>query len=542
MLLISRFLFVKIFLFVNNNNRIYTLFAFMNYLLGNRKSITSLRIENYGAKRIFLLLSTFFLLFYFVQIPFWTSNSDVLVYCSRATSGSPITKYTYLDERSLILVGNEPVPNYHMGHTALLWLVYYFTPESLSKTIWPAGFVSAISGALIVGLTFLIWLKLGFKKKQALSISIFAGLVPTIWYHSLIGEVNSLQFLFILFFLYFFLHDSLFLSTISFLIANLVTPLSGLCFPLILLDFKKEKFLIKAAVVGASALILYAIIFLYLEINIIKGFATLHPSETGRSFAWKIYKLGTFLLINLNFFIFYFIRGSYFTIEKYKKVSILLLLATIPYFLLSFKLIMELGSHQLTIFWALSFPIGLFIVTKYVSCRYIILSFFGLALTFLFVWYIPSIQVAKARYFAGKWLSSYSTEELPIVGDWDTTVGVVLGRYNFSYEKLLKKYVLKYHLNEEDLKNIKQKSFIFVCANKPKLRKYLEKLGVIKKDEINIEPGKKLKNCSVQKIYENRWFRFYRFDLEDSSLKKSPMSDVARSKKTGSSYATLSFN
>ena len=122
------------------------------------------RIEQLNPLYLFFSLSLIFFVFYLIQIPFWTRYPDVLVHSCRSLSDLPILNYAYLDERSLYLYGTKALPNYHLGHTVLLWFIYHIVPKSLAITIWPSGFLASICGSLVVGFTFLIWLHLGLQK------------------------------------------------------------------------------------------------------------------------------------------------------------------------------------------------------------------------------------------------------------------------------------------------------------------------------------------------------------------------------------------
>ncbi|MFC1766745.1 hypothetical protein ACFL6U_32305 [Planctomycetota bacterium] len=80
------------------------------------------RVEQIDHRCLFWMLSIVFGVFYAVQIPFHTSNADVLVYSLRSLEPVPITEFAFLDHRYQL--GDDPLPNYHLGHTLILWLVY----------------------------------------------------------------------------------------------------------------------------------------------------------------------------------------------------------------------------------------------------------------------------------------------------------------------------------------------------------------------------------------------------------------------------------
>ncbi|MCB9247705.1 MAG: hypothetical protein H6613_03800 [Ignavibacteriales bacterium] len=84
-------------------------------------------------------------MFYALQIPYYTSKPDVIVFAIRALADKPILDFAYLPQETLL--DGTVLPNYHLGHTLVLWLVYQIVPVSYSSTIWISGFISALSGA-----------------------------------------------------------------------------------------------------------------------------------------------------------------------------------------------------------------------------------------------------------------------------------------------------------------------------------------------------------------------------------------------------------
>ncbi|MFC1766746.1 hypothetical protein ACFL6U_32310, partial [Planctomycetota bacterium] len=152
-------------------------------------------------------------------------------------------------------------------------------PVGLAHSIWPAGLVSAISGGFIVGLTYQIWIQLRLQRTQAAAIAVVAGLIPSVWYHNLIGEVYSLQLLATLLCLLFFLRGQLILTTLAFLFANLVTPISGLAFSLFLLAYGQKRWIVRAILVGGGGLAVYLLIFQAIGIDITSAFSSLEDSD-----------------------------------------------------------------------------------------------------------------------------------------------------------------------------------------------------------------------------------------------------------------------
>jgi hypothetical protein len=254
------------------------------------------------SNRIIFFISFGFFLFYLVQIPFETPNSDVILYALRSGSDTLITENAHFDSRSAIKA--PTLPNYHILHTAILWSVYRVMPDFLKETIWPAGLLSSVCGALAIFLTYLIWRRLGENASCALAISIVFGLIPSFWNQSIIGEVYTLQLLMILMFLWFFLIDRIFLSAIAFCAANLVSPISGLSFVLILLSGNPvQKLFIKAFICGCTALFLYFFCMYSLHIDVLQVFQGINSASVDRSTIWKIYKFMVIIFINLHFFI-----------------------------------------------------------------------------------------------------------------------------------------------------------------------------------------------------------------------------------------------
>ncbi len=217
--------------------------------------------------KISLVLFVSFLIFYAIQIPLYTSKPDVLVFALRSMAESPIFDIAYLNSSTYLSC--NPMPNYHLGHTLILWVAYHIFPGSITQTIWLSGFISAISGALTVVLTFLIWKKLNLTTKQSLIIALIVGLIPSFWEESIIGEVYALQFLFILLFFYSFLSEKWIWSGFFFLYACLISPLSGLSFSLILLKSKDKETLLKAFWIGLTSLIVYLLIYFSIGSNLL---------------------------------------------------------------------------------------------------------------------------------------------------------------------------------------------------------------------------------------------------------------------------------
>ena len=326
-----------------------------------------------------------FLLFYTLQIPVYTYKADVIAFAIRSTVESPIIDFAYLTSETLL--SGEALPNYHLGHTIILWLTYQLVPQSLVNSIWPAGFISAISGALAVLLTYLIWVNLGITKRKSFFIAVTFGLVPTFWEHSTIGEVYTLQMLFILLFLYLFLNERYIYSSISFLIANLITPLSGFAFILLFLKgFNKRNFIL-SIYIGGSSLIIYILIYYLLGADLLMLMNPVgqHPSERG--ILYRIVTLGIFIVLNFGFFLYYLKKGTKKLYIENKSLLTRIIVTSIPQILLVFisaGFFIEYGSFQIILFWSMAAPIGYYISEiRYKSFYFIFALFFSFALTYL---------------------------------------------------------------------------------------------------------------------------------------------------------------
>jgi hypothetical protein len=475
-------------------------------------------VENYSTRKIFLVLATIFLIFYTIQIPFWTSNPDVIIYSSKASEDKPILKYAFLDEHSLCLSDTKPLPNYHLGHNLILWLIYRILPDSISdNSIWPAGLVSAISGAFFVGLTFLLAMQLKIQKKTTIIISIFAGLIPSIWYHNLIGEVYALQLTLIILFILLFLKNKWVLSSLAFLFSNLVSPLSGLSFTFLLLAPKTKENFIKAFLVGFCALSAYIIIIFLLDLNIFDIFnLNLQPNPSRqRSFLWVVFRFCSTIALNFGLLLYYFFYGCISAKEENRRILIALFLAVIPQIVLALSkenFLVELGSFQLILFWAMCFPIGFMISNGVKSKVYFSCSLCGIFLVFIFVWWLPNTQIGKEQYNAGIWLKSNIAEENKIIGPWNCTIGVASARYRGDFNKISNKYINKAEPETDDIEKLGQKSLIIVAKKYGKIRVLLNRLPVIALKIDNYNPIESIQVGSVKHLFENRAVSIFRWD------------------------------
>ena len=473
------------------------------------------RIEQLKPLYLFFLLSFVFFVFYLIQIPFWTRYADVLVHSCRSLSDFPILNYAFLDERSLFLHGTKALPNYHLGHTVLLWLIYHIVPHSLAVTIWPSGFLASICGSLVVGFTFLIWLHLGLQKYISFIIAMVVGLIPSIWCMSLIGAVYSLQLLSIVLFLYFFLRNHIFLSSLTFLFANLVSPLSALSFPLLFLKSQDKETLRTAFYIGFFALLAYFLVYYLINSNVLLTFKIASMGYAKRSIFWNFSKFGIVLILNINFLLIFLVSGSGLAWQKHRNLVYGLLPAfmfqlSLPFYKSGFLSI--INPYLLLLFWILSFPTGL-ALAQYDKIRSsIVLAFVGLFVLTQLVCMIPNKHIGVALNEAGKQLRSQAPAEIKIVGNWNSTIAVVIGKYGPDFEKISSKYIEFTFPSEADLLRTGENSLIVVISKRPYWRKELSKLP-ISMFKIKDKNFSEQNFCgSIQLIFENDAVYIYKWD------------------------------
>lgn len=475
-------------------------------------------MKNYSNTQISFTLFIVSAIFYTLLIPFYTSKPDVIVFALRSLADSPILDIAYLDSSTYLNGG--PLPNYHLGHTLVLWLVYQIAPQSLASTIWPAGFMSAISGALIVMLTFLIWKKLGLNNKKAIIISIVVGLIPSFVEESIIGEVYALQFSLTLLFVYLFLLNKWILSSIIFLFACLVSPLSGLAYGLLFLQKREKTTILKALAVGAIALSLYLIIYFLLGSDLLMLLSPDSEVQTSRGIFYRIGILGLFVVLNFNFFLIYLIRGFKVSFISENKVISPLLFATIPQLLLLFAgatFFIELGSFQLPLFWALAVPIGIYLSEAKLNSGLLFSAvILSLALNYT-LWIYPNTSVGSSREEAGKWLKINGYNEISVISPWSVGPSIIKGRDGIDLDAMNNFYLNKPCPENSDLLKINRDKLIIAESKKMPLRVSLSELGIPGLKINYYNPEKKITVGSVQKIFENESVQLYEWNKNISS-------------------------
>ncbi len=466
-------------------------------------------LENINPKNIFIALVITFAVFYSAQVSFFTSRADVLTFSSRSAAEKPVLDYAFLNEKTLL---DEPaLPNYHLGHTVILWLVYQLMPFDLEKSVFPAGLVSAISGGFIIGLTFLIWLELGLSKRKALIISLVTGLVPSIWFHNTFGEVYALQLLFILLFAYMFLKGRIFLSALAFLFANLVSPVSALAFSFVFLAGWEKKTLRNAFITGLIALAIYVLVYTAIGSNLLNLLNPLGTEIEGRSVFYRIGVLIFFIVLNFNFFLIYLIKGIKLARRNNTVIFTRLLLAIIPQLILLFlgsTFFIELGSFQIPLFWGLAFFTGFAISELTTNVRKVALPLIGSVLITIFFWHVPDRLAAIDRHNAGQWLKGKGINT-KIIGDWNTSVGVILSKDDMNLNFLTNNYYDCPCPTEKDIRMTNEDSLIIIACKKNILRQKLAELPVqgLKIEPYN--PSEVISTGKTEKIYENNSLVMY---------------------------------
>lgn len=463
--------------------------------------------------KISLVLFGSFLIFYALQIPYYTSKPDVIVFAIRSLADKPITDFAYLPQCTILK--GVSLPNYHLGHTLILWLVYQIFPITYSSIIWASGFISALSGSLIVVLTFILWQTLGIDKVKSITIAVIVGLIPSFWEESVIGEVYALQFMFVLLFIICFVKDRIFLSSLFFTYANLVSPLSGLAFGLIFLKGFNKETVKQAIIVGGIALIIYLTIYSVIGTNLLDLLNPSNPNPEGRGIEFRIIAFVGFIVLNFNFFAYYLFKGTIRTFNDLRKISLTLILATLPQLLLIFTastFFIELGSFQLPVFWALAFPLGYYISSVKINKYYFVIALIGAMSLSYTLWIRTNIIVGKEREDAGKWLRINGLNEIPVIAPWSVGVSIVQGRNGSSLKAIEKYYIEKAYPDNEDILDTKKDELIIASAKKMPLRVALSNIQLRGLKIEHYNPLHEIKIGKIKKIYENDAVTLFKWD------------------------------
>lgn len=466
---------------------------------------------------IFLALTGFFLIFYTLQIPRWTSNADVLVYSLRSSQSSPIVRYAFLDYSELSK--GQVLANYHLAHTLILWLVYHLVPKSMVHSILPSGIVSAVSGALVVGLTFFIWLKLKIKKFQAFYAAVIVGIIPSIWFHSIIGEVYALQLLFILLFLFFYLSNRFVLSCISLVFALLVSPISFPAFAFIFIKLPNKSAFFKAVLIGVVSFLIYIGIIFVFNIDIFSTYKNVSAVSWDMSFITRFARLGAFMILNFSFFIYFLFKGSFQVWKNHKRLFLGLLLAAAPQFFLILvnpTFVIELGCFQLPLFWILALPVGLALAKVKKTIPWTVLPACGLIAVMIFFWIIPNRSIGKDREQAGFWLRKHVPESVKLTGDWGACIGLSIARCNWNIEKMSENYIFNPDPKKEDCLASGERNLLLAYFKKQPLYNWLSHLPIAGIGASVPDSWQSFEKSTVKKIYESQYVRIVKWNASPS--------------------------
>ncbi len=470
--------------------------------------MTNWRMPAVSDWRAFLLLTVAFALFLCVQVLPTTVSPDVIAFALRSTAPKPILGHAYLDARTLL--HGTPLPNYHLAHTVLLWLVYRCAPGWLRQSIVPAGLFSALCGGLVVGLTFLIWLRLGLRRAEAASIAVVAGLIPSIWYHGLIGEVYVPQLAAVLLFVALFLNGRYLLATLALLLATLISPLAALSFPLVLLQGCNRRALWRAGLVAGLALLLYVAIHVAVGSNCLRLGHGLDSEAMHRSLGYKLFTFVGLMLLNLHVLIGPLIKGWRLCLRQRKKLLTTLALATAPYLMLplvSADFLLDKGCFFLPLFWALAMPIG--VAVAGMQKRWVTACAVGLVMVMQGVWVLPSHHLASKRSEAGIALRTRFGLGVKVIGDWGTALPVAVEIAGWDYDKVASHFFDCAFPGTSDLEATGCDSLLIVVGRKPWLRRQASRLPFPGFKVVEYEPTASQEGQHLQQVLANDHLSVY---------------------------------
>jgi hypothetical protein len=458
-------------------------------------SLDATRPESDSSRVAALSLFGGFLLFYVIQIPWTTSNGDVLLYSARALLPLPSLK------------------NYHLGHSLLLWIAYKISPHILLHTIWPSGFVSALAGALTVCLTFLLGRDLKLTHYQSLWVALVTGLFPSIWYHSLIGEVYSLQLCCIVAFGWFFLRGRVALALLAFLAAMLVSPLSALSCTLVFLAADRKGYLRDAIFVGLLSALSYVVLSLIFNPQVFESAYLIHTSaERGiQAMLERVVRLLLILLINLNVAVPALVIGFSMLLSIHRRLSARLLWVALPQLVflgLDHQFFVELGSFQLPLFWVLTFPIGLYLASRPKKRWALVQIAAGVIIT-IGVWLVPNTRTGAAYEQAGLWLQAREPGAVNSVGAYDGAMAVMLTKYQWDLKEVLSHHRDMRRPTEEQLEATALDPIIIIETKEDTLRRLAGNLPGVGNQQW--DPSKNLEQNAYQKLYENDYITLYKW-------------------------------
>ncbi len=120
--------------------------------------------------------------------------------------------------------------------------------------------------------------------------------------------------------------------------------------------------------------------------------------------------------------------------------------ATAPQLLLIFAgstFFIELGSFQLPVFWALAFPLGLYIADIKPSKVILGASLTAMLLFGFTIWVLPHYTVGFSREEAGVWLKNNGYNNISLIGPWSVGVNILKGRDGSNLDSINKYYFNK---------------------------------------------------------------------------------------------------
>lgn len=475
-------------------------------------------------RTLFLFLVITYFSLYFVHVAKYTNNNDVLIYVSRALYNKPILDYAFLSAPTLSLQNLSPSPNYHLAHTVLLWLFYRILPGGLMESIIPAGILSAFLGSLSVGMIFLVCMKMQIDKYPSFFIAIAAGFIPSIFFHSTIGEVYIPGLFAMLLFLYLFLSNRIFYSSLGFLLANLISPVNGLSFSLYFMNSQKKKTLYKGIFIGALAVALYFLTYYsFVKIDTIRGiFDAGHDYMKERNndlyiFAKNMWHGFLIFFLNIGPFGIFLIRGMKILAEEnrslLKGIGIVLLAYIIravvfPVFLA------DNGCFFLLAFWCLSIPIGIGISKSRQSYKYAVFVFIVMYVFTQIFWLMPKRRLGEDYFNAGVTLQGMELKDVKVMGPWKYAIGVVVGKYGLDLNKINAHYIEYDRPGEKQLWESGEDALIIVeeKGKREEWKRMVYKYLMDKPMKNEILFDKRIKNGGIKKLMETENICIYKWE------------------------------
>ncbi len=428
------------------------------------------------ARRVAAALGSAFFLFYLAQVSAVSGTGDVPVYAARALQPTPVLEWAFFDSRAL--GAGEPLPNYHLLHTLVLWVAYHVAPEPLARSVWPAGAVSALAGAATAALTFLLWRRAGLAERAAAGIALVSGLQPAIWYHATLGEVYALQLAFTTLLAFASLGRRTLLAALALLGAVLTSPTAGASGGLVLLGGVGWA-LRRGPIVGALALAAYLAIFAAIGSDPLAIFTAVGSESGNRSLAFAFAGLVAVVALNLGLGLLFAVRGSRELLRSAPRAALGLALATAPQLLLPFaasEFVQELGSMLLALFWAACAPIGMALEREPRRWAAAVLASFAiLALSF---WLLPDRWRGMEQLAAANALRGSLGERTLLLGRWIPAVGVAAIAFDYDLDTLERRYLNLSELDPQTLAGLPFEEALFLRSGPSWFRRLAARVPV----------------------------------------------------------------